>query len=227
MPNLILISDADASFIRQSCTKSKIWVVSNGVDTEYFRPSPNASPRRADILFTGVMDYWPNEEAMLYFMRTILPRIRKEMPDVKLVVAGRNPPASLRDLAQSIEGVLLTGFLEDLRPSFEHAAAYVAPIRSGAGMKNKILEAWAMGAPVVATTEACRGIEVEDGGNVLIADHPDDFTAKTVRLLREPELGERLRRAARARVEERYSWRSRGQGLAQICREIVDSRTLR
>ena len=85
----------------------------------------------------------------------------------------------------------------------------------------------AMGTPIVATTEACRGIDVEDGENILIADHPDDFAAKTLRLLREPELRERLSRAGRARVEERYSWRSSGQDLEQIFREIVAAHTLR
>jgi glycosyltransferase involved in cell wall biosynthesis len=227
IPNLVLISEADASFTARHSGKSNTWIVSNGVDTDYFRRSPSASVDRTDLLFTGAMEYWPNEQAMLHFIRAILPRIREFAPSLRLIVAGRNPSRQLKDLASSVEGIVLTGFVDDLRPYFERAAVYVAPIRSGAGMKNKILESWAMETPIVATKEATLGIEIKDGENIFIADEPDVFAAKTLQLLREPETGRRLSSAGRAWVEKQYSWRGRGQALADICRQVTGARAVR
>lgn len=220
--NIIMISDVDAEWIARNCRESKIWVMPNGVDTEYFRTNSPNRPASA-LLFTGVMNYAPNNDAMLFFVRDVYPRIRERIPDVTLTIAGRNPTVQLRDLAAQTPGVTMTGFVDDIRPYFNNATVYVSPLQSGAGIKNKILEAWSMGLPVVATRVSCSGIEAASD-NILVAESPEAFSDQVSMLLSNAKLRAELAKNGREKAERSYSWRSRGEMLVDIFDEVVISK---
>ena len=154
-------------------------VLPNGVDQQYF--STPQTPTDGSILFTGVMNYFPNWDAVIHFHHHIFPRIRREVPATQFIVAGMHPPAQVRKLAD--RQTTITGFVPDIRPYLSKAAVCVVPLRIAMGIQNKILEAMAMGVPVVATSVANRGIHATHEREILIADDPDSFAAATIRLL--------------------------------------------
>jgi glycosyltransferase involved in cell wall biosynthesis len=219
----IFISPVDQAEAQKNAPGSKMWVVPNGVDTDFFR-SKGAVPKNDSLLFTGVMDYTPNVEAMTYFIHEILPLVRKRIPNMSLTIAGRNPTTALRSLASRVPNITLTGFVEDIRPFFEEAAVCVVPIISGAGLKNKILEAWSMSKPVVATSFSCNGLDVVHGQNALIADTPQRFADAVVSLLLNPLQSKRLAEEGRRTIERSYSWESQAALLDKIIKEVAGSR---
>ncbi|MBK8335768.1 MAG: glycosyltransferase [Sterolibacteriaceae bacterium] len=168
------------------------------------------------------MDYPPNNTAMLHFIEETFPIIRKENPNVTLTIAGRNPTDELVSLAARSAGVKVTGFVEDLRTYFQAATVYVSPLLSGAGLKNKVLEAWSMMLPVVASSVSCSGMAAADNRNLLIADSPSEFASKVLALLSDSDLRERLSKEGRATVEREYSWQCRGAMLGSIFAKIVN-----
>jgi sugar transferase (PEP-CTERM/EpsH1 system associated) len=182
-----------------------VHVVQTGVDTSYFAPS-DEPPRRAHLVFTGSMDWLPNEDAMTYFCREILPRIREAEPDATLSIVGRSPTPAVQALAERYPGVAVTGRVEDVRPHVRRGQVYVVPLRIGGGTRLKIFEAMAMGKAVVSTTVGAEGLPVTAGGDSAIADDPDRFAETTVRLSREDAARQALERRARHLVVERYDW---------------------
>jgi glycosyltransferase involved in cell wall biosynthesis len=177
--------------------------MATGVDTEFFSPRGPAAGKR--LVFTGSMDWLPNEDAMTYFCRDILPLIRAQEPDVAVSIVGRAPTPAVTRLAEDA-GIEVTGRVDDVRGYIEQAAAYIVPIRIGGGTRLKIFEAMAMGKAVVSTTVGAEGLPVTHGENVLIADDPTSFARDVVRLLRDPARRVQLERAARQLVVERYDW---------------------
>ena len=152
------------------------------------------------------MDFRPNVDAVLWFARHVLPRVRADVPDVCFFVVGQRPHRRL-DVLRRDPAVVLTGWVEDVRPYIAQAAVCVAPLRIGGGTRLKLLEAMAMGKPVVATRLGAEGYPLADGRELLLADTPADFAARVIALLRAPERGATLGRAARAFVQEHYDWR--------------------
>ena len=179
-------------------------VVKTGVDTTYFTPVDTVQ-RRAHLVFTGSMDWLPNEDAMLYFARDILPRIRAAEPDVTLSIIGRAPTPAVRQLA-ALEGIEVTGAVDDVRPHVAAGSVYVVPLRIGGGTRLKIFEAMAMGKAVVSTTVGAEGLPVTDGTDIAIADEPNAFADAVVRLIRDTDVRQQLERAARQLVVDRYDW---------------------
>lgn len=218
--NIVVITPLDRASLQQNCPNSRTWTVPNGVDTEYFRSSGDLRQGN-HLLFTGVMDYEPNVNSIIYFIERILPRIQREIPDAKLTVAGRSPAPKLLAAAALDPGITITGGVPDLRPYFDQASVYVAPMISGAGLKNKILEAWSMSKPVVATSMACSGIEPVEGENVLIGDTSEEFARKVVEILRNPGLRNRMGACSRRTAEEKFSWAQQSQRFARIFDELM------
>jgi glycosyltransferase involved in cell wall biosynthesis len=179
-------------------------VVPNGVDLERFVPV-GGRPKAAAVLFTGSLDYPPNAEGILWFATEVLPRLRARQPEVRLTIVGRNPPRRVRALAAD-PTVEVTGRVDDLKPYHEAAAVAVAPLRSGSGTKLKVLEALAVGRPLVATAVAAEGIAVVDGVHLLVRDDPDEFARAVAELLEDPARGAALAAAGRRLVVERYDW---------------------
>lgn len=221
--NIIMISPADAEHVNMNCPKSKVWVVSNGVDTKYFECRSNQSRSENALLFTGVMSYRPNNESMIYFINEILPILRNQLKNVSLTIAGRDPMPELQKLAENVEGIKITGYVKDIRPYFDQSSVYIAPVISGAGLKNKILEAWAMSMPVVATPLSCEGIDAKDDHNVILAKTSKEFADNIVKLLSDAVLRDKLANNGRITVENTYSWHSKAVALEKIFREVLRS----
>jgi glycosyltransferase involved in cell wall biosynthesis len=194
--------------------------IPTGVDTAYFTPMPHAE-RPAHLVFSGSMDWHPNEDAVLYFLESILPAIRARIPETAFTVVGRNPTARLRDAAGRVGGVTITGTVNDVRPSIAEGAVYVVPLRAGGGTRLKIFEAFAMARPVVSTTVGAEGLGIGPGRHYTCADEPREFAAAVVSLLRDPERRAELGAAGRHLVETCYSWSTIGRVFEQRCEEVV------
>jgi sugar transferase (PEP-CTERM/EpsH1 system associated) len=209
---VLAVSDADRetfSRLYPGAIRRPVHVVPTGVDTEYFSPSldrnPQSAVRNSELIFTGSMDWLPNEDAMVFFCRDVLPAIRAEEPDVRLTIVGRTPTPAVKKLAEDA-GVRVTGRVEDVRPYMKEAAVYIVPLRIGGGTRLKIFEAMAMGKAVVSTTVGAEGLPVTNGEHVMIADEPDGFARAVVHLMRDVERRRQIEAAARALVVERYDW---------------------
>lgn len=176
---------------------------------------------RLNLVFTGSMDWLPNEDAIQYFTKEILPLIKREAPGATLTVVGRNPFPSLVELSERDSSVRVTGRVEDVRLYMEEAAVYVVPIRVGGGTRLKIYEAMAMELPVVSTTVGAEGLPVRDGAELLIADTPQAFADAVVRLFKDESLARELGARAAALVRERYGWGRVASSFAEACGEAI------
>jgi sugar transferase (PEP-CTERM/EpsH1 system associated) len=204
---ILAVSDADReTFARlyPGAISQPVHVVPTGVDTDYFEPSPSDATSHA-MVFTGSMDWLPNEDAMLYFCREVMPAIRAELPDASLAIVGRTPTPAVKRLAEE-RGVTVTGRVDDVRPHMKDAAVYIVPLRIGGGTRLKIFEAMAMGKAVVSTTIGAEGLPVTDGEHVRLADDPAAFARAVVHLMRDLDDRRRIEAAARALVVARYDW---------------------
>jgi len=204
---VLAVSDPDAAALQALSPKLDVTVAPNGIDTRSYQPPPsNSQPLTSSLVFTGTMDFRPNVDAVLWFARRVWPLVRREASDVHFVVVGQRPHPRL-DKLRDDPAITLTGRVEDTRPYIAEAAVYVAPLRMGGGTRLKLLEAMAMGKPVVATRLGAEGYPVAHGRELLLADTPADFAAAVAGLLRAPERRDELGRAGRAFVEEQYDWR--------------------
>ena len=180
----------------------------NGVDAAYFapdslRPSPY-EPDELPVVFTGAMDYWPNIDAVTWFATEILPKLRAKWPALRFQIVGRSPAPAVRALAG--EAVTVTGTVPDVRPYLQHAAVVVAPLRLARGIQNKILEAMAMGRPVVAARECAEAITARRDTELIDAADADAFVREVDALLRAPARAAAIGEAGRCRVQQDYSW---------------------
>jgi glycosyltransferase involved in cell wall biosynthesis len=215
----IAVSDDDRARLAELSPESRIVSIPTGVDTRYFTPQPDAEvPAR--LVFSGSMDWHPNEDAVCYFVESILPRIRADIPNVSFTIIGRNPGARVNALAAQ-PGVSVTGTLADVRPSIAEGAVYVVPLRAGSGTRIKIFEALAMGKAVVSTTVGAEGLALESGRHFLAADTPHDFAHAVVRLLRDDSRRCALGAAGRALVEANYSWTTVVRQFEARCEEVI------
>jgi len=217
---IVISSPVDARITSSLCTKSNITVIPNGVDSQYFSPH-YSGPSEPILIFTGVMGYPPNIMAMIYFCKSIFPLITREIPEAKLLIVGRYPSREILRLEETITGVKVTGKVEDVRPYMSQSKIYVCPLISGAGIKNKILEAWASGKPIVATSLSCQGIEVSPGENVLIADDARSFADTVVNLLQDENLASKLAIKGREKVLKYYNWESKAKVLEEVFQRAV------
>ena len=216
----VAVSEEDRRRLAELAPRARTASIPTGVDTEYFRPAghPQVAGR---LVFSGSMDWHPNEDAIFYFNDAILPRIRARVPDVSLTVVGRNPSERLRDLAART-GITVTGTVDDVRPHIDEAEVYVVPLRAGSGTRLKIFEALAMAKSVVSTTVGAEGLALTHGRDVLLADAPDEFADAVVSLLGNPERRESIGRAGRELVETHFSWHQVAREFEARCEEAVD-----
>ncbi len=192
-------------------------VVPNGVDTGFF--SPDGKDADDGLVFTGSMDWLPNEDAVIFFRREILPGIWKRRPRTRFYVVGRNPSGRLRACLAGDDRIVVTGGVEDIRPFVRDASVYVVPIRVGGGTRLKILEAMAMGKPVVSTTVGAEGIAHTPGRDIVLADAPDDFVRAVVSLLEDADRRRSTGAAARDLVLRTYDWDIVGERLRRVYSE--------
>jgi sugar transferase (PEP-CTERM/EpsH1 system associated) len=206
----VFVSPPEAALFRHLAPEAaaKTTSISCGVDFAYFSadhdlPNPFQSGSKA-VVFTGAMDYWPNVDAVTWFAESILPSVRKAMPEAVFFIVGGNPTAKVQRLG-ALPGVFITGRVPDVRPYLAHAAVAVAPMRVARGIQNKVLEAMSMGRVTVTTDHGLEGIDALPGRDLLVANDATTFASTVVKVLADPALAP-IGEAARGRVVSNYSW---------------------
>jgi polysaccharide biosynthesis protein PslH len=217
---VLTVSNSDRDAFAAFLDPATITVIPTGVDIEYFRPLP-AQEIPNSLVFTGSMDWLPNEDGIIHFVEAVFPLIRQHYPDVTLEVVGRSPSRKLQSLAAAEKGVRLTGWVEDIRPFLARGAVCIVPLRIGGGTRLKIFEAMAMGKAVVSTSIGAEGLPVRSGENLLMADTPQDFAESVQFLFRDANARERLGSAARKMVQENYSWQRVAEDFAQTLDAVI------
>lgn len=215
--HVVTVSEQNRAFFSNFVDPDRVSAIATGVDIDFFRAS-DYTPSHS-MVFTGSMDWLPNQQGLLFFTSQILPRVHAEVPDADLWIVGRYPSPEI----QRLEGprIHVTGRVDDIRPFLQRASVYIVPLRSGSGTRIKIFEAMAMGKAVVSTSLGAEGLPVTHGKNILIADQPREFADAVVRVFRDRELAEGLGRAARALVEEQFTWKTAGAQFETILQNTV------
>jgi len=218
---VLTVSDTDTAFFSKDIDPFKITTIPTGVDIDYFHPT--GGQETDSVVFTGSMDWMPNEDGIRYFVTEILPLIRQQRPELKLWVVGRKPSRSIRARAESDPGIEVTGRVEDIRPYIANGAVYVVPLRVGSGTRLKIFEAMAMGKAVVSTTIGAEGLPVTSGSDIILADEPEQFAESVSRLLAFPEVRREIGDRARRLVEEKYSWAAVARHVESVLQSVTQS----
>jgi polysaccharide biosynthesis protein PslH len=218
---VLTVSETDKDAFAAFLDRQKITVIPTGVDVEYFHPAavdecPNS------LVFTGSMDWLPNEDGILYFSDAIFPLIKQECPDATLTVVGRKPSRKLQSVAKADKSIRLTGWVDDIRPFLVDGAVCIVPLRIGGGTRLKIFEAMAMAKAVVSTSVGAEGLPVQNQEDVILADSPGEFASAVVSLLRDPAKRKRFGGAARVLVEQNYSWRKVAEDFAATLQEVIE-----
>ena len=229
----IFVTQAEVQvFRRQNPHIENVTAIQNGVDLDYFSPGyrlfltrsdrpatshevPESSNRQPILVFTGAMDYYANIDGVTWFTKEVLPLIRKEIPKVKFFIVGSNPTQDVRELASG-EGVVVTGYVKDTREYLQRATVVVVPLRIARGIQNKILEAMAMGLPVVATPQAFEGAEASPGEDLILEESVKGFARGTLDLIHRADLRKRLGASGRKTIERNYRWEKNLSGLEGI-----------
>ncbi|MCW2240893.1 TIGR03087 family PEP-CTERM/XrtA system glycosyltransferase [Azospirillum canadense] len=211
----LFVSNAEAALFRRMAPEAahKVFAVPNGVDLEHFQPNTlndgaSASPYEPGgpvVVFVGAMDYWPNIDGVSWFVDRVWPAFRARHPSARFCIVGSNPTPRVRALGGA-PGVTVTGRVPDVRPYLAHATVAVAPLRIARGIQNKVLEAMAMGMPVVSHPAAFEGLDAQPGHDLLLAETEDEFLGTLSRVMEDAALREALGRRARACVEAGYTW---------------------
>lgn len=215
--HVVAVSDADRRLFEQDYGVTSCSAVATGVDTDYFRPSGTVERGANRLVFTGSMDWMPNEEGIAWFVRDVLPIVRATVPEAALAIVGRNPTTAVRALADAAPGIEVTGTVPDIRPYLEGASVVVVPLRVGGGTRLKIFEAMAMECAIVSTTIGAEGLPVTDGTDIRIADDAAGFAAAIVALLERPASIAALGAAAATHVRRRFGWGQVAADFAAAC----------
>ncbi len=223
--HIIAVSQQDQQTLSHEFGVKNVSTLPTGVDTDFFRPF-DGQPQAGNLVFVGSMDWDPNEDGIMWFLREVYPRIHDAIPNASLSVVGRNPSSRLRAAAARQPGVRVTGWVPDVRPHLAQAEVVVVPLRAGGGTRIKIPEAMAMGKPVVATPVGAEGLPFCDGREIRIAEPPDEFAHAVVELLRNPSLRNLIGTHARTQVVSQYSWDVVVDRLEEILEELTRPRSL-
>ena len=218
--HVLTVSEADEQAFSSFVDPAKLTVIPTGVDVDYFHAMP-VEEVADSLVFTGSMDWLPNEDAVVYFIDSILPLIKRQCPGVSLKIVGRNPSHKLQSRAEMENGVQVTGTVEDIRPFVAQASVCIVPLRIGGGTRLKIYEAMAMGKAVVSTTMGAEGLPVRSGANIVLADTPHAFADSVVSLLRDSAGRKRLGTSARTLVQENYSWQKVAETFARTVQNVI------
>ncbi|HEX9349014.1 MAG TPA: glycosyltransferase [Gemmatimonadales bacterium] len=226
--HVVTVSPEDRAMVSREYQVDTVSDVPTGVDTAYFSPSGTHARDAHNMVFTGSMDWMPNDDAVRFCLGRIWPRIREALPSATFTVVGRKPSPALVALGSQQPGggggVTLTGRVDDVRPYMERAAVYLVPLRIGGGTRLKIFEAMAMGLPVVSTRIGAEGLPVTDGHDIVLADSPEDFAAAALQLLRDTARARAIGDEAARTVRSRAGWDRAATEFDAICRRVVGVR---
>lgn len=215
---LAAMSEEDKDFIRTLAPKLKVDVVANGVDIDYFAKTKKQKPKRPTVLFVGQFKWLPNRDATKFLVEEIWPKIKSQIKDARLWIVGRNPPADILGFAS--EDIQVDGGVEDIRLAYAASDVLLAPIRNGRGTKYKILEAMATKTPIISTKLAIEGISIQDGVHALISQTKEGLANQTVKVLKNPALGQKLAAAAYDLVARQYNWQRISEKLDRVYQEV-------
>jgi sugar transferase (PEP-CTERM/EpsH1 system associated) len=216
---VVVTSAEDAAELSRLAPRARVTVVPNGVDLDHFHPAGRA-PASATLVFSGKMSYHANATAALYFAREIFPRVKAAHPTVRLRIVGSDPPPAIRALARD-PAIEVTGRVASMREAICGAAVAICPVTVKVGIQNKVLEAMAMGIPVVVSRPGATGIAATPGRDFLVADAAADFAAQVGRLLADPALCDRIGSAGRRFVEVNHRWSTSATRLEEIYRDLL------
>ena len=217
----ILTSEREQTILKAHLSGKPTHVAPNGVDIEFFQPS-SSLPDPNSLVFTGLISYRPNTDAVIFFVKEVLPLIVQQRPKTVFSIVGMGAPDEVTRLAGP--NVRVTGKVDDVRPYIQEASVFVVPLRMGSGTRLKVLEGLAMGKAMVSTRLGCEGIRVQDGKHLLMADEPATFAQATLNLMEDREKALHLGTAGRALVEQEYSWASIVQTMEDFHRQVLKSK---
>jgi sugar transferase (PEP-CTERM/EpsH1 system associated) len=217
----VAVSAADRAAFLGRIPGIRCDVVVNGVDVDYFRPAGDPAGNGDRLVFVGGMSWYPNRDAMSWFLAEIWPRIRHARPEARMTIVGSHPSPEVRRAVASGERITAPGLVADIRPYVDPAAVYVCPLRVGGGTRLKILDAWAMGKAVVSTAVGCEGLTAESGREIEIADDPAAFAERVVTLLADPARRRALGRAGRERAVAEFAWPRVAGGMLRLVDELA------
>jgi glycosyltransferase involved in cell wall biosynthesis len=189
---IVTVSSADEAWVREHYQPNKLVTIPIPVDGGYFKSLPSIHEAPAQILFTGMMNHLPNVDAACFFARQVFPRVKSAVPEAEFWIVGRDPSPEVV-LLNTLPGVVVTGYVPDIRPYIAKATLFVVPLRFGAGTRQKILEAWAMQKCVVSTKIGAEGLDYQDRVNILIADDAQTLADRVIEAIRDPLLRDRIR----------------------------------
>jgi polysaccharide biosynthesis protein PslH len=217
----VVVGDDDAASFARVSPHVPVSVIANGVDAAHFAPAPEQA-RPGHLVFEGTMGFPPNEQAAVHLVNNIMPRVWARASQVTLSLVGRGAGPAVQALAG--DRVEVTGEVADVREHVRRAQVFVCPLISGAGIKNKLLQAWAMGLPTVATPVSVGGLGASDGAELLIRESPQAFASAVLELLADEPARLRLAAAARAAAVERFAWPAMAGRLESLLRAAVERR---
>ena len=218
---LLTTTERDCRIFRGSLPKQSMAVVQNGAGQNFFEDLGFES-KPCVMSFTGLFTHHPNSDGIIFFLDHIFPRILELEPQSLIYVVGKNPTREMR--ARKARNIIVTGFVEDVRPYIARSQVFVIPLLAGGGIRGKALEAMAMKRPIVTTTIGVEGIDLQDEQSALFADDPDAFAKAVLRLFRDAGLRERLAAHAFATVQRSYNWETKGRELDRLLRSVVAAR---
>lgn len=217
-----VVSEQERAHVLECVPGHPVTVIPNGVDLDWYGGDFGA-PERDSLIFPAPLAYSANLDAMEFFLKEVFPQVKSKRPETVLRITGRTNGVAVDHLPLG-EGAILTGYLDDIRPAVAQSWACVVPLRIGGGTRLKILEAMALGTPVVSTSKGAEGLEVTHDENILIADESAEFAGAVLRLLGDEALRAKLAANGRRLVEERYSWETCAQELEQLLSRVVEQR---
>lgn len=218
---VVVLTEKEKRILQRFSPRLKVSVIPTGADAGYFFPRPDEE-KKSDFVFVGNFTHQPNVDAMRYFCVDILPRIRKRVPDARITIVGYESHGRLEDL-EGLEGVDILGRVEDIRPCLAAGRIFVNPVRAGAGIRGKLLEAFGMALPVVSTRLGAQGLEEHSGRCFIMADTPEDFAREAVALLGSEAPRRRLGNSARQLLLSGYDWKILGARLAEIYESVLNN----
>lgn len=207
----LIISEQDKNIFEKKI-REKLIILPNGVNTQYF--TPMKVNKKYDIGFVGNMGYRPNILATMFLAKSILPELKKDNKNIKVLIAGARPAWRVKKLQD--KNIEVSGWLEDIRIAYSEIKVFVSPIFTGIGQQNKILEAMAMEIPVITTSTVNNAIGAEDGKNILIADNKDEFYYSISKILHDPILEQSIGEEGRRFILENYNWDIQKENILKI-----------